>query len=63
MVHLKFFAVKVYHELIMTTKEYMQCVTAVDAVWLAEQGPMFYSVKVSLPTTSCTCVIIGIENV
>ncbi|GMS91156.1 hypothetical protein PENTCL1PPCAC_13331, partial [Pristionchus entomophagus] len=35
----------VYHELIMTAKEYMQCVTAVDAVWLAEQGPMFYSVK------------------
>ncbi|CAI4230298.1 unnamed protein product [Auanema sp. JU1783] len=38
----------VYHELIMTAKEYMQCVTAVDAVWLAEQGPMFYSVKESL---------------
>ncbi|VDM59448.1 unnamed protein product [Angiostrongylus costaricensis] len=37
----------VYHELVMTTKEYMQCVTAVDAVWLAELGPMFYSVKES----------------
>lgn len=36
----------VYHELIMTVKEYMQCVTAVDPIWLAEQGPMFYSVKV-----------------
>ena len=35
----------VYHELIMTTKEYMQCVTAVDGTWLAELGPMFYSVK------------------
>jgi len=35
----------VYHELIMTTKEYMQCVTAVDPVWLAEMGPMFFSVK------------------
>ena len=33
------------HELIMTTKEYMQCVTAVDGHWLAELGPMFYSVK------------------
>ena len=32
----------VYHELIMTSKEYMQCVTAVDAEWLAELGPMFY---------------------
>uniref|UniRef100_A0A915C1J7 RNA helicase n=1 Tax=Parascaris univalens TaxID=6257 RepID=A0A915C1J7_PARUN len=35
----------VYHELIMTAKEYMQSVTSVDAVWLAELGPMFYSVK------------------
>jgi pre-mRNA-splicing factor ATP-dependent RNA helicase DHX38/PRP16 len=37
----------VYHELVMTTKEYMQCVTAVDAQWLAELGPMFYSIKES----------------
>ncbi len=29
----------------MTSKEYMQCVTAVEATWLAEMGPMFYSVK------------------
>ncbi len=36
----------VYHDLIMTSKEYMQCVTAVDATWLAELGPVFYSVKV-----------------
>ena len=35
----------VYHELIMTVKEYMQCVTAVDGAWLAELGPMFFSVK------------------
>ena len=35
----------VYHELVMTSKEYMQCVTAVDGHWLAELGPMFYSVK------------------
>uniref|UniRef100_T1J2J4 RNA helicase n=1 Tax=Strigamia maritima TaxID=126957 RepID=T1J2J4_STRMM len=37
----------IYHELVMTTKEYMQCVTAVDGLWLAELGPMFYSVKES----------------
>lgn len=37
----------VYHELVMTSKEYMQCVTAVDGHWLAELGPMFYSVKES----------------
>ncbi|TVU38991.1 hypothetical protein EJB05_12390 [Eragrostis curvula] len=35
----------VYHELVLTTKEYMQCVTAVDPQWLAELGPMFFSVK------------------
>eukprot|EP00163_Fabomonas_tropica_P033310 TRINITY_DN868_c0_g1_i4.p1 TRINITY_DN868_c0_g1~~TRINITY_DN868_c0_g1_i4.p1 ORF type:complete len:1344 (-),score=333.35 TRINITY_DN868_c0_g1_i4:90-4121(-) len=34
-----------YHELVMTTKEYMQCVTAVDGAWLAEMGPMFFSIK------------------
>jgi len=35
----------VYHELVMTSKEYMQCVTSVDPEWLAELGPMFFSVK------------------
>ena len=35
----------VYHELVMTSKEYMQCVTSVDPHWLAELGPMFFSVK------------------
>lgn len=35
----------VYHELVMTSKEFMQCVTAVDGYWLAKLGPMFFSVK------------------
>ena len=35
----------VYHELVMTSKEYMQCVTSVDPKWLADLGPMFFSVK------------------
>ncbi|KAH0142718.1 hypothetical protein KCU67_g13904, partial [Aureobasidium melanogenum] len=35
----------VYHELILTSKEYMSCVTAVDATWLADLGAVFYSVK------------------
>ncbi|KAG9144614.1 hypothetical protein Leryth_010816 [Lithospermum erythrorhizon] len=35
----------VYHELLLTTKEYMQCVTSVEPHWLAELGPMFFSVK------------------
>ncbi|KPJ02156.1 hypothetical protein RR46_03431 [Papilio xuthus] len=35
----------VYHELTMTSREYMHCVTAVDARWLAQLGPMFFSVK------------------
>lgn len=29
----------------MTAKEYMQCATSVDGYWLAELGPMFFSVK------------------
>jgi hypothetical protein len=37
----------VYHELVFTSKEYMQCVTAVEPEWLAELGPMFFSIKVS----------------
>lgn len=40
-----------YHELISTTKEYMSCVTAVDGEWLAELGPMFFSIKESFETT------------
>ncbi|KAJ1636504.1 Pre-mRNA-splicing factor ATP-dependent RNA helicase mog-1 [Pavlovales sp. CCMP2436] len=35
----------VYPELVLTSKEYMMNVTAVDAHWLAELGPMFFSVK------------------
>jgi len=35
----------VYHELIMTTKEYMSCVTAIDPVWLVELAPLFFSIK------------------
>uniref|UniRef100_A0A7N0VIE2 RNA helicase n=2 Tax=Kalanchoe fedtschenkoi TaxID=63787 RepID=A0A7N0VIE2_KALFE len=35
----------VYHELVLTSKEYMQCATAVEPQWLAELGPMFFSVK------------------
>ncbi|KAI0238175.1 Pre-mRNA-splicing factor ATP-dependent RNA helicase PRP16 [Massospora cicadina] len=37
----------VYNDLVMTSKEYMQCVTAVDPYWLAEMGSVFYSVKQS----------------
>eukprot|EP01117_Protostelium_nocturnum_P013284 TRINITY_DN4942_c1_g2_i1.p1 TRINITY_DN4942_c1_g2~~TRINITY_DN4942_c1_g2_i1.p1 ORF type:complete len:1124 (+),score=313.50 TRINITY_DN4942_c1_g2_i1:133-3504(+) len=35
----------VYHELVLTSKEYMQCVTAVEAHWLAQVGSIFYSIK------------------
>ena len=44
----------VYHELIMTSKEYMSCVTAVEGEWLAELGPMFFSVKESYQTRLIT---------
>eukprot|EP01133_Synstelium_polycarpum_P002543 gene2543-2914_t len=42
----------VYHELVMTTKEYMQIVTAVDPKWLAELGPMFFTIKESYKVRS-----------
>lgn len=35
----------VYHELILTSKEYMSTVTAVDPYWLTELGGVFYSIK------------------
>ncbi|PXF49490.1 Pre-mRNA-splicing factor ATP-dependent RNA helicase PRP16 [Gracilariopsis chorda] len=35
----------VYHELIMTRKEFMSCITAVEVQWLAEAGPMLYVLK------------------
>lgn len=35
----------VYHELIMTKKEFMSCVTAAEPHWLAEAGPMLYILK------------------
>lgn len=34
----------IYQELILTTKEYMSCVTAVDPLWLLEYGSIFYGV-------------------
>jgi pre-mRNA-splicing factor ATP-dependent RNA helicase DHX38/PRP16 len=34
----------VYHELVLTSKEYMRVVTAVDPYWLEDLGPMFFSV-------------------
>ncbi|KYQ89592.1 DEAD/DEAH box helicase [Tieghemostelium lacteum] len=44
----------VYHELVMTSKEYMQVVTAVDPLWLHEMGPMFFTIKDKKSTTQKT---------
>lgn len=35
----------VYHELVMTTKEYMRIVTTVEGEWLAEMAPKFFSLQ------------------
>jgi len=37
----------VYHEVMFTVKQYMTTVTAVEPYWLAELGPMFFSVRES----------------
>ncbi len=42
----------VYHEVVMTSKEYMQVVTAVDPRWLAEMGPMFFTIRESYETST-----------
>lgn len=42
----------VYHEVVMTTKEYMQVVTAIDPRWLAELGPMFFTIRESYETST-----------
>ncbi|CAI5441381.1 unnamed protein product [Caenorhabditis angaria] len=34
----------VYHELVMTTKEYMREITAIDPKWLVEYAPSFFKV-------------------
>lgn len=38
----------IYHELVLTTKEYMREVTAIDPKWLVEFAPKFF--KFSDPT-------------
>ena len=35
----------VYHELVLSTKEYMSCVTAVEPQWLAEMGSAFFAIR------------------
>ncbi|CDH15745.1 related to Pre-mRNA-splicing factor ATP-dependent RNA helicase PRP16 [Zygosaccharomyces bailii ISA1307] len=35
----------VYHELLMTTREYINCVTSVDPFWLMEFGGFLYEIK------------------
>lgn len=35
----------VYHEVILTSKEYLHCVTAVEPEWLEEYGYMFFEMK------------------
>ncbi|KAI5960705.1 hypothetical protein CANMA_003967 [Candida margitis] len=37
----------IYHDLILTSKEYMNCVTCVDPMWLLEFGYVFYGVPES----------------
>lgn len=38
----------IYDELVLTSKEYMQCVTAVEPEWLLKYGHVFYGVNSSV---------------
>jgi pre-mRNA-splicing factor ATP-dependent RNA helicase DHX16 len=33
----------VFHELVLTSKQYMRTVTAIDSAWLRELAPHFYA--------------------
>ncbi|KAJ8598522.1 hypothetical protein CTAYLR_001315 [Chrysophaeum taylorii] len=44
----------VYHELVMTSREYMKCTTAVEPEWLADLGGIFFSIRNDNPTTTTT---------
>ena len=33
----------VYHELVLTTKHYLHCVTAIDPLWLSQMAPEFFT--------------------
>lgn len=37
----------VFHELVLTSKEYMTCVTSINPAWLAQACPDLYSVRVT----------------
>jgi HrpA-like RNA helicase len=57
----------VFHEVIVTTKEFMREVTAIKAVWLSEIAPHFYELKkLPLPsheqTTSQTTSSLNIQS-
>lgn len=42
----------IYNELLMTSREYMLCVTTVDPIWLAEFGNIFFDIKNAESLTS-----------
>lgn len=53
----------VYHELLLTSKEYMCFVTAVDPFWLMEFGPLIYDIKrVKKYEDDGSASIFGISN-
>ena len=43
----KFIILSLLNGWVVAAQEYMQCVTAVDPEWLAEMGPMFFTIKES----------------
>ncbi|CCK69743.1 DEAH-box RNA helicase PRP16 KNAG_0C06500 [Huiozyma naganishii CBS 8797] len=52
----------IYHELLMTTKEYMICNTAVDPFWLMEYGGLLYNIKRIGSSTADSVMFPGSET-
>jgi ATP-dependent RNA helicase DDX35 len=44
----------IFHETVLTTKEYMREVTSIDANWLTEMAPHFYEMKTLPPSSTST---------
>ncbi|KAL6947523.1 hypothetical protein ACO0RG_000098 [Hanseniaspora osmophila] len=38
----------IYHDLLLTSKEYINCVTAVDPVWIMEYQPLYFNIHVAV---------------
>ena len=61
-VHVVFISRVIYHELILTTKEYMRETTAIDPRWLVEFAPAFFKLKEATRACGTTIQQVNIHS-